>query len=242
MVRWSLLSMSKRAGTALLAVTATFSHATDCSLDGKIDQRTQGELYRELDNGCRTVYLSSPGGDVAVAMEIGRRLRRSEVGVVVPRDSTCESACVLLYAAGVTRTPYGEVRIHRPFHTSPAASLTQEQARYDTLSQVIRSYLRQMNVRESLFDAMLRVPPEESRPLLLEEMYDFGLGLTDPVYAEFRDSRAAAAAGMSKEWFLLKKKRTAELCSGGIYDEAVPSTQSEARVACWRRNFPEYVK
>ena len=223
------------------SLLASESSAADCSVEGPIAQSAKLHLAKALSRGCKTLYLSSPGGDVNLALEMGRAIRRYETHVVVPRGASCDSACVLLYAAGVTRTPYGYVRIHRPYHIASSSSLAAEQARYDKLGEKIRTYLRQMNVREALFEEMMRVPPEEARALALDEQYQLSLGLTDPVYAEYRDARQARAAGISKTQFLARKRATAELCGGGIYDEPVPSDESETRLACWKRHFPDYV-
>ena len=54
----------------------------------------------------RSVYIDSLGGDVRAAMEIGRIVRRREMGVNVIPETSCASACVLVFAAGVDRDIY----------------------------------------------------------------------------------------------------------------------------------------
>jgi hypothetical protein len=55
-----------------------------------------------------TVYLSSPGGDVFAAMELGEEIRRQWVLTSVDDDGKCFGACVLVLAGGVRRTPASE--------------------------------------------------------------------------------------------------------------------------------------
>src|SRR5262249_54300246 len=52
-----------------------------------------------------TVFLSSPGGDVFAAMELGEEIRRQWALTSVDEDGECFGACVLVLAAGVSRTP-----------------------------------------------------------------------------------------------------------------------------------------
>jgi hypothetical protein len=49
-----------------------------------------------------TVFLNSPGGDVAAAMELGEEIRKQWALTTVDDDGECFGACVLVLAAGVT--------------------------------------------------------------------------------------------------------------------------------------------
>ena len=49
----------------------------------------------------RVVMINSPGGDIDVAMHIGREIR--EKGLSTDMHGSCESACIFIYVGGVNR-------------------------------------------------------------------------------------------------------------------------------------------
>jgi membrane-bound ClpP family serine protease len=49
------------------------------------------------------INLDSLGGDLTSAMKIGRLLRKSRGRTSVEKDASCASACVLIFAAGLSR-------------------------------------------------------------------------------------------------------------------------------------------
>jgi len=196
-------------------------------------------LAAQLKAGCRTVFISSAGGDVFEALTAGRLIRHYKAGVTVPRGGICASSCVFLYAAGVQRAPFGPVQIHRPYHPQAVSSFVQEQQRYDRLAAEIRKYLKSMNVRDTLFDEMMKVPPETSRSLTLDEMESFGLTYVDPVYSEYLDSMSAARMGLSKQEFLRQKSAATKAC--GTLEGVIPAgVDVERRLACWKARMPKY--
>src|SRR5208283_62663 len=107
--------------------------------------------------GPQAVFLRSRGGNVEEAMKIGRLIRRfrletnapdsseKRLGVVegVPDDANnivCASACVLIYAAGVTR--YGDyLNLHR---AAPPRDLgaTLTDVEYESLERALIEYVR----------------------------------------------------------------------------------------------------
>ncbi|MDP2231188.1 ATP-dependent Clp protease proteolytic subunit [Methylotenera sp.] len=215
-------------------------HASECQVSANITHLSRIILEVYLEDGCRQVYLSSPGGDVSEALEMGRSMRKYQASAIISGGKWCSSACVLLYAAGVTRTPYGELHIHRPYHEMSSSSFTSEQSRYDKLSIKVRTYLKEMNVNEALYEEMMKVPPESSKPLTLDEMQSFGLTYVDPVYAEFRSSQIAERAGLSKETFLRKKRLATEKCGHDGFDAPIQSSEENESKSCWKKEFPEY--
>src|SRR5262249_23497043 len=48
------------------------------------------------------------------AIEIGRIIRERRLNTTVPTSASCESACVLIWAAGVKRTVDGKLATHCP--------------------------------------------------------------------------------------------------------------------------------
>jgi hypothetical protein len=75
-----------------------------------------------------------------------------------------------------------------------------------------RNYLREMNFTEQLFEAMVRVPPDEIRLLSFREAREFGLEGTDPVEQEIDDAEMSAYYGISKEKYLQRKSTAYKAC------------------------------
>jgi len=55
-----------------------------------------------------------------------------------------------------------------------------------------------MNLPAELFDAMLRVPPQEIKVLSMDELDRYGLNRDDPVRAEIEDANDARSYGITK--------------------------------------------
>jgi ATP-dependent protease ClpP protease subunit len=159
--------------------------------------------------------LDSEGGDISAAMKIGRLLRDTRSSVIVREGNSCLSACVLVLAGATGRIVSNDasIGIHRPYSTSrEAASYESVRTRYKALELGVRTYLEEMNVPNSLFDAMLRIPPEDVRILSREELLSFGLNSDDPVKAEYDDLQNAREYGVDRTEYL-RRKRLAESCS-----------------------------
>ena len=133
----------------------------------------------------RGVVLVSHGGDVKTAMAIGRLIRKnwlitSTLGMFgntnhfMCHDSvglppeilnqwngqcTCDSACFLVWAAGVSRTSAdGILGIHRPyFGTLTTANLAKPETgkNYTQVIDEVRNYLREMNSPDRYFEIMM---------------------------------------------------------------------------------------
>lgn len=191
-----------------------------CVLLGAITRLSFVDFYNNMAKGCRTLEISSPGGDVATAIEMGKLVRRNQTIVIVSQGGKCASACVLIYAGGVARLPYGRVEIHRPYLTRPDESFAATQNRYREIEKTIKKYLAEVNVKENLYEAMMSVPPQQSRDLTLEELDALGMGTFDPVYQEYLDNKAASEYGLSKqEWMSLQRHADRMCGSDGIKTE-----------------------
>jgi hypothetical protein len=107
------------------------AHVGGVEIHGTIDAdvaRQAIELIRSIrpDVDELMVYLSSPGGDVLAAIELGEEVRSQWALTTVGDDGECFGACVLVLAAGVRRTPEPErVGLQRlNFDLRPRASQT----------------------------------------------------------------------------------------------------------------------
>lgn len=61
------------------------------------------------------IALDSPGGNVREAIKIAKYVEESGLGVFVPADATCASACFLIYVSAPMRASSGKVIVHRPY-------------------------------------------------------------------------------------------------------------------------------
>ena len=174
-----------------------------------------------LDNSKATPLFSldSEGGDVRAAIEIGRIMRRTRAFVFLDGNKAiCLSSCIFLLAGGVQRGAigtYGTIGIHRPFSTTTGEKeFDTAQREYVEMRSLIVNYLREMNVSESLYDAMVQVPPESLRILSQKDLEQFGLTALDPVEQELQDSAAAEKYGVSRLEYLRRKRVSARVCAG----------------------------
>jgi ATP-dependent protease ClpP protease subunit len=179
--------------------------------------------------------INSSGGSVQEAMRLGRALRKNQAMVHVWQQ--CASACVYVLSGAVRRIASdGSVFIHRPYGaTAKKTNHRSTDQEWKQLQGQIRHYLLEMNIPESLLDAMNRVPPEESVALGPEELARYGLNRNDPAYEEALDSTAAATLGISRTKYLERKRRVAE-CRQAIRDtqERIGDREllEESRFAC----------
>ena len=124
-----------------------------------------------------TVQLDSPGGDVRIAMELGRLIRGSALNTYIDPAATCASACVLILMGGVERMPFGRVSVHR----SSLADINKNMAQLEIEamiaedSEILRAYTREMGLSPLVADAMNTTPSWAFRTLEPLEMRRWGL-------------------------------------------------------------------
>jgi len=148
------------------------------------------------------IALNSPGGDLNEAMSIGRWVRENKLKVLVRENAKCFSSCVYVLAAGQTKTPLGEVGIHRPYLLSmPTGGV--ENAMRNALSQS-REYFESMNIPAQLADVMFSTPPEKLVILDDSQLSSYRLNQDDLAYSEERDLKNAAAYGMTRQEYMVK--------------------------------------
>jgi hypothetical protein len=167
---------------------------------GRIEPNEGGRLLAFMQANAagglpRTLYLSSPGGDLGGALQVGQTVRRMGLRTAVGRiavDSSgqsvitsgvCGSACVYALMGGVTRTmrPGSLIGVH-----SPEISLVAGGRRYvidpvtsryliRTSEPVLRSYARQMGVSPTVINVAHGVPHHGARILTPSEVNRYGL-------------------------------------------------------------------
>lgn len=161
------------------------------------------------------VQFDSLGGDVHAAIELGRLIRKHG-GWTIVSTGKCASACVLSFVGGVYRhtgATWPQLGIHTPYsistrQTSPGAS----QKRYQELGDSIRTYLRDMNIPDGLYDEMLRYPAEAVHYLTKDEVSRYRLTGTDPAQQDQDDSAHARRLGVDKVTYLARKAQVKREC------------------------------
>jgi hypothetical protein len=136
-----------------------------------------------------TVFLSSRGGDVLAAIELGEEVRKQLAWTAVDDDGECLGACVLVLAAGVRRMPapekVGLQRLH--FEQREFASISRDRAKqnYAALAKSVETYLARMGMPKKLFLEMSQQSSERVLPLDARRLKALGLDGTDPAYEQW---------------------------------------------------------
>lgn len=208
-----------------------------CMLQGSITKNDVMKFSNALKLGCKQMQLNSLGGDVDAAMDMGRALRKAQIPVVVPQRMQCASACVFVYAGGVLRINYGEIKIHRPYAASFDGSFEALQEKFKRMELNVKKYLQAMNVSDQLFDRMIQIPPEKTETLSLEDIDRLGIGFKDPVYDNYLDQMAARQNGVALAAWLKAKNKARSEC-GDIDKPSLNAEESRAKAACWNQIMP----
>jgi hypothetical protein len=137
------------------------------------------------------VFLSSPGGDVLAAMELGEEIRKQWAWTAVDEHGECFGACVLVLAAGVRRIPAPEnVGLQRMNFDQKefVASLSPDKAKqkYTGVAKRIETYLARMGMPKKLFQEMAAQQASAKVRLLdAAKLKTLGLDGTDPAYEQW---------------------------------------------------------
>ena len=172
-------------GTASVHYLDSQARAAGIAITGPIDKVVAAhgiELLKTLRPSVDdlTVYLDSPGGDAAAAMELGQEIRNQWALATVDDGGQCLGACVLLLAAGVRRTPAPDtVGLHRPSDPKNGA-----------LTKRVQTYLTRMGMPDRLFKEMMQRASDKALVLDATKLKSFGLEGVFPPYEEWTRANA----------------------------------------------------
>jgi hypothetical protein len=165
---------------------------------GRIEGNESGRLLSALQSAQargampRTLVISSPGGDLESALDLGQTLRQVGMqttvgnlaqdgyGQVQITGGSCHSACVMVLMAGVNRSvlPGSRVGVHSPqtqvSYRGQRYVLDEETSRR-LAEPALRSYARYMGVSTKVIDVAHSVPHTSIRTLTGSEMARYGL-------------------------------------------------------------------
>lgn len=141
-----------------------------------------GAIARRMDIRDRILDIDSTGGEVEEAIRAGDVIAGSQWAIWVREHSVCHSACVLVLAAGDTRSIAGKVGIHRLIRQQSRATTRRElSAELKDITGQVRDYLARNGAASALADQMMTIPNRELRVLTPGELADFGLSGTNAV-------------------------------------------------------------
>lgn len=203
------------------------------------DHRAVVKIANNLTGTMRPPYpyfrLNSRGGNLESAIAIGRQLRRMRAFALTWDTAPCYSSCVFILAGGVRRMLGGNIGIHRPY------SLSTEKRDYDNvqrehirIASLAKAYLAEVNVSPALFDAMMRIPPEQIRILSPSELDIYGISETDPVEQELEYAAEARRYGLSKMEYL-RRRAAADVSCADQYRRVTTSGDFDDWVHCRER-------
>jgi hypothetical protein len=233
------LLIQKTAMCADIVVDKSSNHElVSISLTGEI-KRGDDLVFARLAKSAKEISLSleSSGGDVDTAMAIGSIIRKSE-GWVMTR--ACYSACVLIFAGGVTRTGPAivdepVVGVHRIFFAElqPGLTASQVKARYDAQLNRVRSYLAEMNVAPELLSFMQSIEPGDMHVLTQKELNLYGLRTQDAIYAERLVAARSEELGISSLEYRTREQRGNDECKDVAATMKEPTEAERAMATNW---------
>ncbi len=167
---------------------------SDCQPSGVVRLRYKGTINAgftdliqrvsamatRMDIRTRILDINSTGGHVEQAIRAGDTIAESNWNIWVREESICHSACVLILAAGDTRSIAGKVGIHRLIrdqsHATSRAELNDE---LRATSAQVHEYLGRNGVATAVADLMMTIANRDLRLLTEDELKQYGLAGTN---------------------------------------------------------------
>jgi hypothetical protein len=141
-----------------------------------------GAITKRMDIADRVLDIDSTGGQVEEAIRVGDAIAGTQWAIWVRDGSICHSACVLVLAAGDTRSIAGKVGIHRLMRDRSVATTRRElSAELADITAQVRDYLGRNGVAIALADHMMTIPNRDLRILTTNELAQYGLSGTNAV-------------------------------------------------------------
>ena len=149
--------------------------------DGAMDPGSAGRFAEEIaarGDYVETVVLSSPGGSVRDALEIGRLIREQGYATAVEPDSYCASSCPLVFAAGVERRAASSsaISVHQVFSAGiQELTGTEGMDSAQRTSAEVQRYLIEMGIDPLVWVHAMETPAAELFYFTAEELVDLDL-------------------------------------------------------------------
>ena len=149
-----------------------------------------------MDIDTRILDIDSAGGHVEEAIKAGDSMAESHWSIWVREGSICHSACVLILAAGDTRSIVGKVGIHRLMRDrSRATSRAELSQELKDINAQVADYFERNGVAGALADQMMTVANRKLRLLTEDELKLYGLDGRNPAQDDLDRIRLARKCG-----------------------------------------------
>lgn len=111
----------------------------------------------------RTVYLDSPGGDVAEAIKIANLLDKSYAATHVASGARCYSACFILWMSGVARhvSSGATLGVHRIHVKLGEESVDPQSAYFTRIARSVENYMAGLGTPRAILDKMNATAPAD---------------------------------------------------------------------------------
>ncbi len=178
------------------------SKFTDVRINSIVDGKLLNGTFLEL---------NSDGGDLMEAIQLAKTIQALDVITTVRPENRCNSACVIILAAGASRIPAGKIGIHRPYNSG---NLSQEEAKtmFENAKKEVLPIFETSGVSSRLWDLIVSTPPESLKFLTTAEKMELGLQGDSPAYGEYMDGVLAKHYGISKAELLIRKNKINQYC------------------------------
>ncbi|HEY0503242.1 MAG TPA: hypothetical protein VGD42_07075 [Lysobacter sp.] len=144
----------------------------------------------------RILDLDSTGGHVEEALRAGDSIAESHWAIWIREGSLCHSACVMILAAGDTRSIAGKVGIHRLFRDRSTATTRAElNEELREINTQVRDYMARNGVAATVADLMMTVPSRRLRLLTEDELKEYGLDGTNAAQEDLDRIRVMRKCG-----------------------------------------------
>jgi len=230
-----------------VAVFGRISNPDIRSLEEAIEKvrNASGGHFDGAGNKSITVFPNSPGGSLLTGIELGRIIRKNNVGVWV-LNGECSSACVFMMSGGIDRSAYNSrIGVHRPTLRDFGLAdldISQARAKYKKITKYSRQYLIEMGVSPRLMDAMLAVPSSSIKYLSESEMKDFNLLGKDAAYEEWARAKNMKSGGkltiFTEYVFFCQEKYDAVTCIDFLKEDGVNQTVLDFLRQCMKKYSP----
>lgn len=196
------------------------------------DHKAVKQIYEQIaDKEEKLVRLvvSSGGGNVIEAMEIGKLLRQNDIELFVPPGKYCSSACIYLVAGAKKRYILGKLGIHRPyFKVQPDEDINQS---LRSILRTSRQYFDEMNIPSGLADEMFSIQPEHVHYLTNKELQYYRLDKNDFAVSEQYMLLLAKHMKVTRQEAMKIVRTVEEECKILTYDPKKYSDCYVARIA-----------
>jgi hypothetical protein len=180
------------AALASLTLTAIQAHAAkiwstgdECTIENCRAVHIQGDIERsDFDEFAHivasehikhsVVYLDSLGGSVMASVQIGDTIRAMGFSSYVADNTTCVSACAMIWLAGAPRyaAPTAKIGFHHSYRKDPAGNITPTTPEGEA---VVTNYYARLGIAKPAISFLLSAEPKQMYWLNADLAKGFGI-------------------------------------------------------------------